>query len=137
MSRTCCIYVPAGTHEVFVTYIGLDAARQTVAIGAGQRLARDFDLTTGIYKLEAFRVATNFDGNRPIWSKANIYADAFATYSTRLFRDKVRTRFQLNVRNLQEWKAHLLAVGAYPDGTPHTFRIIEPISVIFTTTFDL
>ena len=82
-------------------------------------------------------IATNFDGNRPIWSKANIYADAFATYSTRLFRDKVRTRFQLNVRNLQEWKAHLLAVGAYPDGTPHTFRIIEPISVIFTTTFDL
>jgi hypothetical protein len=82
-------------------------------------------------------IATNFDGNRPIWSKANLYADAFATYSTRLFRDKVRTRFQLNVRNLQEWKAHLLAVGAYPDGTPHTFRIIEPISVIFTTTFDL
>ncbi len=82
-------------------------------------------------------IATNFDPNRPIYSKANVYADAFATYSTRLFRDKVRTRFQLNVRNLHEWKPHLLAVGAYPDGTPHTFRIVEPLSVIFTTTFDL
>ena len=82
-------------------------------------------------------IATNFDPNRPIYSKANVYADAFATYSTRLFKDKVRTRFQLNVRNIQEWKAHLLAVGAYPDGTPHTFRIVEPLSVIFTTTFDL
>ncbi len=84
-----------------------------------------------------YSIATNFDGNRPIYSKANIYADAFATYSTRLFRDKVRTRFQLNVRNLHEWKPHLLAVGAYPDGSPHTFRIVEPLSVIFTTTFDL
>ena len=55
--------VPAGTHEVFVTYIGLDAARQTVAIGAGQRLTRDFDLTTGIYKLEAFRVTGEREGN--------------------------------------------------------------------------
>lgn len=82
-------------------------------------------------------LATNFDANRPIFSKANVYADAFATYSRRLFRDKVRTRFQLNVRNLHEWKAHLLAVGALPDGTPHTFRIVEPMSVIFTTTFDL
>jgi hypothetical protein len=50
-------------------------------------------------------IATNFDGDRPIWSRANLYADAFATYSTRHFRDQVRTRFQLNVRNLQEWKA--------------------------------
>jgi hypothetical protein len=82
-------------------------------------------------------IATQFDPNRPIYVKANTYVDAFVSYNTRLFRDKVRTRFQLNVRNLQEWKAHLEPIGAYPDGQPHTFRIIEPMTVIFTTTFDL
>ena len=81
--------------------------------------------------------ATQFDPNRPIWAKANTYIDAFANYSTRLFHDKVRARFQLNLRNIQEWKAHLTPVGAFPDGTPHTFRIIEPMQAIFTTTFDL
>jgi hypothetical protein len=82
-------------------------------------------------------IATQFDGNRPINSSANYYFDAFATYTTRLFHDKVRAKFQLNARNLQEWKARLEAVGAYPDGTPHTFRIIEPVSFIFSTTFEL
>lgn len=82
-------------------------------------------------------IATQYDPNRPIWAKANTYLDAFASYNTRLFHDKVRARFQLNVRNLQEWKTHLEPVAAYPDGTPNTFRIIEPFTVIFSTTFDL
>jgi hypothetical protein len=59
------------------------------------------------------------------------------SYSTRLFGDKVRARFQLNVRNIQESRAHLQPVGAFPDGTPHTFRVIDPRVWIFTTTFDL
>ncbi|MGH7943468.1 MAG: hypothetical protein ACREH8_08435, partial [Opitutaceae bacterium] len=73
---------------------------------------------------------------RPIWSPANTYVDAFITYNMRLFSDKVRARFQLNGRNLQE-SGRLQAVGAYPDGRPHTFRIINPRTFIFTTTFDL
>ena len=82
-------------------------------------------------------IATAFDPNRPIYVKANTYVDAFVTYNTRLFHDKVRARFQLNARNLQEWKTHLTPVAAYPDGSPNTYRIIEPVSFIFTTTFDL
>ena len=81
--------------------------------------------------------ATELDPNRPIWDKSHAYFDAFATYTTRLFRDKIRARFQLNVRNIQESKAHLQAVGAYPNGQPHTFRVIDPRTFIFTTTFDL
>jgi hypothetical protein len=82
-------------------------------------------------------LATAYDSNRPIYVKANTYVDAFVTYNTRLFHDKVRARFQLNVRNLQEWKAHLTPVATDPNGSANTFRIIEPMSVIFTTTFDL
>ncbi|MFM8620215.1 MAG: TonB-dependent receptor, partial [Opitutaceae bacterium] len=54
--------VPAGTHEVVVSYIGLDTVRATVSVGAGQRTTRDFDLTTGIYKLEAFKVTGEREG---------------------------------------------------------------------------
>ena len=43
--------VPAGTHEVLASYIGLDAGRSQVTVTAGQRSVRDFGLTTGIYKL--------------------------------------------------------------------------------------
>lgn len=81
--------------------------------------------------------ATALDANRPIYDKANYYFDAFFKYNTRLFNDRVRATFQLNVRNIQESKAHLRAVGAYPNGQPHTFRIIDPRLFIFTTSFDL
>ena len=57
-------------------------------------------------------------------------------YSELLFSDKVRARLQLNGRNLQE-NGKLLSVGAYPDGRPHTFRIINPRTFIFTAIFDL
>ncbi|MEO5958865.1 MAG: hypothetical protein ABIR80_07090, partial [Opitutaceae bacterium] len=63
--------------------------------------------------------------------------DGFATYTTRLFSDKIRARFQLNVKNIQESRAHLQPTGAYPNGIAHTFRIIDPRQFIFTSTFDL
>ena len=80
--------------------------------------------------------ATQFDPDRPIYDTDHIYLDVFAGYTTRLFNDKVRARFQLNVRNLQE-SGRLQKIGAYPDGRGHTFRIINPRTFIFTTTFDL
>lgn len=83
------------------------------------------------------RLASSTAPNRPIYDPAHYYFDAFATYTTRLFRDKIRARFQLNVRNIQESKAHLRPIGAYPNGQPHSFRIIDPRTFIFTTTFDL
>ena len=46
--------VPAGTHEVVVSYIGLDTLRRPVTVGAGERAVQNFDLTTSIYRLEGF-----------------------------------------------------------------------------------
>jgi iron complex outermembrane receptor protein len=54
--------VPAGTHDLVVSYIGLDPARASVTVQGGQRVARDFDLTTSIYKLDAFKVAGEREG---------------------------------------------------------------------------
>ena len=55
--------VPAGTHEVIATYTGLDSLRLTVTVAAGQRATRDFDLTSGVYVLDVFKVAGEKEGN--------------------------------------------------------------------------
>ena len=54
--------VPAGTHEIVVGYIGLDPARVQVAVTAGQRVVRNFDLTTSIYQLDTFKVTGEREG---------------------------------------------------------------------------
>lgn len=48
--------VPAGSHVLVVTFAGLDAARVPVAVAAGQTLTRDVQLTSGVYRMEAFAV---------------------------------------------------------------------------------
>ena len=55
--------IPAGTHEVEVTYIGLDSARAQLDVAPGARAERNFDLTTGIYRLDAFRVTGEREGD--------------------------------------------------------------------------
>lgn len=55
--------VPAGAHEVVVSYTGLDAARATARVTSGQRTALSFDLTTQIYQLSEFRVSGEREGN--------------------------------------------------------------------------
>ena len=37
--------LPAGTVELVVSYLGLDAKRETVTVAAGQRVVRNFDLS--------------------------------------------------------------------------------------------
>jgi iron complex outermembrane recepter protein len=54
--------VPPGQYELVVSYIGLDTVRTPVAVTAGQRTVRDFDLTTGIYQMQAFTVTGEREG---------------------------------------------------------------------------
>ena len=81
-------------------------------------------------------IITELDPNRPIWDKAHSYFDAFVSYRTRLWADKVGASFQLNVRNIQEG-GRLQAIGAFPDGTPNAYRIVDPRQFILSATFDL
>jgi hypothetical protein len=79
---------------------------------------------------------TDLDSNRPVWDKSHYYVDAFVAYRTKLFASKIGATFQLNVRNLGE-NGRLQPVGAYPDGTPLAYRIIDPALYIFQVKFDL
>ena len=55
--------LPAGAHELVVSYLGLDPARASVTATAGGRVVRNFDLSTGIYQLEAFKVTGEREGS--------------------------------------------------------------------------
>ncbi|MBI5382998.1 MAG: TonB-dependent receptor plug domain-containing protein [Opitutae bacterium] len=85
---------------------------------------------------DADGIVRTLDPNRPIWDKARYYFDAFAGYSLRLYGGKVRTRLQLNVRNLLE-DGRLQPIAANPDGTPWAFRIVDPRQFIVSATFEL
>ncbi len=56
--------LPAGSHEVVVSYVGLDAQRTVVAVASPDAaVVRNFDLTSGIYKLDAFKVTGEREGD--------------------------------------------------------------------------
>ena len=55
--------LPAGTHELVVSYIGLDPVRAQVNVGDGARAERNFDLTTGIYQMDTFKVTGEREGD--------------------------------------------------------------------------
>lgn len=55
--------VPTGTHQVSVFYIGLDSSPAAVTVVAGQRAVRDFELSASIYRLEAFTVTGEREGD--------------------------------------------------------------------------
>jgi TonB-dependent receptor len=61
--RYVLVGVPAGSYELEVTYIGLDSTRAQVVVTPGARAERNFDLSTAIYKLEAFRVTGEREGD--------------------------------------------------------------------------
>lgn len=55
--------VPAGTHTVKASYIGLDNATQSVTVTAGERAALNFSMGTQVYKLAEFTVTGEREGN--------------------------------------------------------------------------
>ena len=72
----------------------------------------------------------------PVYDQAHTYFDLVVGYRTKLFSGRIPTSFQLNVRNLTEG-GRLQPIGAYPDGTINTYRIVDPREFILSATFDL
>jgi len=87
-------------------------------------------------KLPANKIL-KLDSTRPIYSPSETYVDLFVSYKTKLFRDKIRANFQLNVKNVGENGGGLQATSAFLDGTPSTYRIIDPRQFILSASFEL
>jgi outer membrane receptor protein involved in Fe transport len=88
----------------------------------------------GVQQLPA--VITTLDANQPIWDRAHTYCDAFITYRTKIFADKVGFSLQLNARNVTEG-GRLQPISAEADGRINAFRIVDPRLFILTATFNL
>jgi hypothetical protein len=112
-----------------------------------QRVLRDFEVggavrwedkgAIGYYGKQQLPASiTDLDVTRPIYDKAHTYVDLNLRYRMKLWANRVGATIQLNCRNIQEG-GRLQAIGAYPDGTPHTYRIVDPRQFILSATFDL
>ena len=62
--------------------------------------------------------------------------DLFVSYRTRLFSDKIRATFQLNVKNVGESGGGLQPTAAFFDGLTSTYRIVDPRQFLFSAMFD-
>jgi iron complex outermembrane receptor protein len=67
-----------GTYELQVTYAGLDPEKRSVTVTAGSTRREEFNLTTGVYKMAAFTVASEVEGNAAQVNKQK-KADFFVT----------------------------------------------------------
>ena len=54
--------VPAGTYDLVVSYTGLDEQRASVVVGAGRVAIRNFEMSSSVYMLDAFKVASAKEG---------------------------------------------------------------------------
>ncbi len=79
-------------------------------------------------------IYTSLDASRPIYDKAHLYVDLFARYRMKLFGMPVS--FQFNVKNLGD-RIRLQPIGANPDGSISSYRIMNPAQYIFTMTLDM
>lgn len=52
-----------GTYQLEVSYTGLDTEKRSVTVAAGQNAKEEFNLNSGIYKLDKFIVASEAEGN--------------------------------------------------------------------------
>jgi hypothetical protein len=77
------------------------------------------------------------DPKRPIYSPAEANVDLFVSYRMKLFADRVRANFQLNVRNVQEDGGRLQKTSAFFDGRASTYRIVDPRQFILSASFDM
>jgi hypothetical protein len=75
------------------------------------------------------------DVSRPIYDKAQTYTDLWVGYRTKVWKDKVNMKLQLNIVNAFE-SGELRVVGVNFDGSPNAYRIIDPRQFMLTATFD-
>lgn len=81
-------------------------------------------------------VIRTLDPDKPVYDESRYYFDFMAGYNLRWFGDRIRTRLQLNVRNIFE-NGRLQKIAINPDGVPYAYRIIDPRQIILSASFDL
>ncbi|MEO5960765.1 MAG: hypothetical protein ABIZ49_10575, partial [Opitutaceae bacterium] len=87
---------------------------------------------------DADGIIRSLDVNKPVFDKTREHFDFWASYTIRntpWFGDKVRTKFQLNIRDAFE-NGGLEPISVNPDGNPTGLRIVEPRQWFLSAAFD-
>jgi hypothetical protein len=115
---------------------GITENRVLRNVGVGGALRWESRGAIGYYGVQQPPVqVTDLDANNPIYDQAHLYVDLISSYRTKLWANRVGATFRLKVENVQE-SGRLQPIAAYPDGTPNTYRIVDPRRFILSATFD-
>lgn len=75
------------------------------------------------------------DVTRPIYDPAHYYTDLWIRYQRRILNGRTNMKLQLNVNDVFQG-GELRPVAVNYDGSPYSFRIIDPRQFVLTATFD-
>jgi hypothetical protein len=118
---------------------GIAGERQwlkNATVGGAFRWASKAAIGYGAGAPDSDGIVRTLDKNKIFFDNGTRNFDLTLGYNTKLFNSKIRTRFQLNVRNVTE-SGHLQGYAVNPDGNFSLYRIVDPRQFILTTSFDL
>ncbi len=110
------------------------------AVGGSQRwedkaVIGYYGKASGVNLFNGVPVMDFSDVTKPIYDGGNTYTDLWFSYNRKVWHNKVGMKVQLNVSNVFE-SGSLKPVAVNYDGSPYSFRIIDPRQFTLTTTFD-
>jgi hypothetical protein len=124
------------------TYTFSEGLLKGVSVGGSQRwedkavigyLGKASGLVTNNYNgLPTLDLA---DTTKPVYDSDNFYTDLWVSYRRPIFGDKVNMKVQLNVNNVFE-DGGLRPVAVNYDGTPYSYRIVDPRQFVLSATFE-
>ncbi len=131
-------YTAKGTTSFQLAGLGLENRfLKAMSVGGSARWASKGAIGYLAAPADADGVIRRLDANKPVYDKPVTNVDVFLSYNgLRLFNNRVRASFQLNISNITE-NGHLQGVAVNPDGRYWNYRIIDPRQFVFTTRFDL
>ncbi len=125
----------------FITSYAFEQGRlKGFAVGGGERWESKavigyYGKASGVNLYNGVPVMDMSDITRPIYDKEHYYTDLWISYKRPIYKGKVQMKIQLNVNNVFE-SGGLRPVAVNYDGTPYSFRIVDPRQFVLTTTFD-
>jgi outer membrane receptor protein involved in Fe transport len=123
--------------SVIATYRPVEGVFKGYEIGGAGRFMDDAIIGYFGKAAQADGVIRELDPNRPIFDRGRPTADFWVSKNftlPKLLARDMRARIQLNVRDVFRGSSRLDAIAVNPDGSPSTFRIIDPREWYLTTT---
>ncbi|MGH7944638.1 MAG: TonB-dependent receptor [Opitutaceae bacterium] len=118
-----------GSYDLTVSYTGLDPQTRTVTVGPGETARQNFELTSGIYKMDTVVVASELEGNAAELNKqkkSDVFMQSVST-------DMLGVSPQGNIGEFLKYIPGLLVdYGTVSDASSVTMRGQDAESTLFT-----